>query len=1052
MSKTTKTGPIGPMQPPSALTPAESRSRLAQHMQVLQAFGHTDLSALGKLTLGLKGKPEVAILQRSGVLIPSQGALFQAQPEPMTGIAMRSLTKGAFENLTGNIWVTASKPLPSGVVLAAPASSAGLQPGGVVATPSGPVRNQKAQQVIYPFAYWFATEIDLQDDTTVVLAEGVKSLVIIAEKLTIGKRVTISWERPKGNTASDVPPKPPLPSSWPKATKPGSERGRVGFNGVDGNKGDNGEYAPELELWFLEATGYPAIDLRGQDGFIGIRGGDGGDGGTGQDGCDTERKGLNCIHTYHSGGDGGNGGAPGNGGPGGIGGDGGRFVFFAPQSLINTWMNAGMTISVDGGNGGSGGDPGRPGEGGSGGPRGAHSHNLCPKNLSAGTGAKGNAGPSGKRGPDGIRGNLLPGSIKASPITPSDFYIEATKPAILSLEPKSAFVGDTITVVGKRFATGDQVFIRGFDGQINVGCATTLVSTSPEEGVLSFVVPNVPGGLALFQVKQTDGTLSSSKGTLLVRPRISAIFPTGRIRPGKDYFIQGSGLGLTGRVWIDGKDIGPFTVVDNTTIKFKATNPPIAEVNEAGKNAKLKVVNAEGIGQANLNHSAEVNIVLDTYHMVVFGDSVVWGGGLPEHQKFYSLAADYLSAKLGNAKVHKTIKAHHGAPIGRNNTVVKPEMPGELSSRWPTILQQVDTMATLPDAPHVDLVIIGGGANDLPITDVMLISDAQNLQNEISSLVARTKQFCKDDMVFMLQKVLQKFPNAKVIVTGYYHIFSEQSNTTFIQGYALSLIENISNFPGITSNPSQTRAKIIALSNVWVEESNKNLAAAVDQVNADPNTEPRAFFVNPATQPSNAAHAPNSFLWEPTSLGAPTDPMWKGGREQQRDAHETRLKSESGTLGNGWHMAKSNSSYHPNPAGAQNYFQKMKPALDAEVKVRTVALRCSSGRYVTRTSAGGSTLAGSSLSIGALETFDLIDLGNNQVALRTMGVYVSAVNGVVTANKSRIGATETFTLVAQPAQKAAFKTASGKYLTASGNAALTANASTVSQTEAFVVV
>jgi hypothetical protein len=54
-------------------------------------------------------------------------------------------------------------------------------------------------------ACWAATWIDLADRTVVVLQFPVASLVIIAEKITIG----ITWERP---LAANLPGKPPKPS------------------------------------------------------------------------------------------------------------------------------------------------------------------------------------------------------------------------------------------------------------------------------------------------------------------------------------------------------------------------------------------------------------------------------------------------------------------------------------------------------------------------------------------------------------------------------------------------------------------------------------------------------------------------------------------------------------------------------------------------------------------------------------------------------------------------------------------------------------------------
>ena len=44
---------------------SETRTRLAQHMSVLQGFGYTDISTLGKLTIGSQGGQSVPIIQRS---------------------------------------------------------------------------------------------------------------------------------------------------------------------------------------------------------------------------------------------------------------------------------------------------------------------------------------------------------------------------------------------------------------------------------------------------------------------------------------------------------------------------------------------------------------------------------------------------------------------------------------------------------------------------------------------------------------------------------------------------------------------------------------------------------------------------------------------------------------------------------------------------------------------------------------------------------------------------------------------------------------------------
>jgi lysophospholipase L1-like esterase len=1007
------------------LRTSENRARLAQHMSVLQGFGYTDLSTLGKLTVGTKGVQNLPILQKNGVLLPSaKGGALQDKVTTLTNDVRPNVKTAMGSSLKGSAFVTNSTNLTS-------------RAGG--------------QVISLNIAYWFGTHIDLQDDTTIVLAADVKSLVIIAETLTIGQRVKITWERPAEALVPAIPQKPNTPPDLEQASTIGSERGTDGYPGIAGGQGTHGQLAPELELWFLQSTGFPMIDLRGQDGFLGGRGGDGGNGGRGQKGCNTEKKLGVCSQEQGGGGNGGNGNRAGDGGTGGNGGDGGKFKVFTPQPVINAWLQSGLTISVDGGDAGSGGDAGRPGEGGPGGDKGDRMHKVCSENQRT-AGAQGASGAFGNRGQNGKKGNLLPNSIQYSAISPSDFYMELTKPAVVSVYPQTAYVGDTISVNGLRFVSGDKVLIAGYDGIINVPCPTTFVSDS----LLTFTVPSVSGGFALLEVVQTDGTRSSSKGTLLIRPRIDSLIPAGRIKPGQSYFISGKGLGKSGNIWINGEDIGAFKSVNNTTIKFKARRPSNAEFNPDGERVKLKVVNAEGIGATNPNHSAEIDVVLDTYVMLVCGDSVMWGGGLPERLKFYSLAADYVSAKMENVMVYSTIKAHHGAKIGRNNTIVKDEMNGEMSSRWPTILQQVETLSTMPNADEVDLIIITGGANDLPITDVMLLSDSSNLETEKDNLRTNTRQYCFDDMVFMLQKVVSQFPKAKVIVTGYFHIFSEESNPDFVKKLLLAAIEDVTSLPIWSNSVADTQRKIVALSNVWVTESNKNLAEAVKAINNSIMSEPRVFFVNPDTLPVNAAHAPNSLLWEPDMLGGPTDPMWKGGRQQQRDLNEARLKSEGSTLLNGHFMTKANSSYHPNPAGAQRYFQKMKPVLDLAAQATRVAIRANNGRYICAEGGGNGTLTGDRVTIGAWETFEMMDLGSNRVALKSVnGMYVCADNGggtTVLVNRWRIGAWETFKLVPQ-ATGVAFQTADGHYLSVPMGATnvVTAGATQVLAGEIFTI-
>jgi hypothetical protein len=1004
--------------------PAEAKARLQRHMVVLQGLGFAELGALGNLSLSKPNVPKLTVLQKSGVLLPSNAGTFEPAPGSLVGIARRAEGNG-FANVQGQVWVTANR-----------ANSGANTAGGPILT-SGNASGKLAPTIPLDQAYWFAKEIILGDGTTVVLAAGVKSLVILAEKLTIGKNVTFTWERPVA-TPPPVPQKPATPGGYQQAVTTAAETGRQGVDGSRGPNGYDGQLAPEVEFWFLQSTGFPAIDLTGQDGFQGIKGGDGGIGGQGQQGHDSAAQfGKGCLRKDDHGGRGGNGGRAGDGGNGGNGGRGGRFSIFAPQALINAWFQQGITINLSGGSGGAGGWPGNPGDGGAGGMPGNHVDKICINNHSQ-PGGQGSNGPIGNPGNTGQKGESQSNALQFLGIAPIDFYQETAKPAIKSLYPTHAVAGDQVSINGERFSSTDKVMITGFDGKINVPCTSIYTA----DNLMTFTVPQSTGGFAFVQVVRANGMVSASKGTLLVCPKISDVFPKGKLKTGREAFISGSGFGKTGTVWMKGESIGSFTVINNNTVKFICKRPTNLEENMLGENCNLKVVNNEGIGPENYNHSNELPVVLDTFRMLVFGDSVVWGGGLFESQKHYSLAGDYITNKLGGIKVYKTVKAHHGAKIGVGDTTQKEALHGEVSTRWPTILQQVDSLKGIPDANDIDLVLVGGGANDLPITDVMMASDWENLPQELDRLTTRVKQYCYTDMIVLLQKIIGQFPNAKVILTGYFHIFSQQSDPGMVRAYLLSVIENAENFPSFPSNLVTTRLKMIQLSDKWVVESNAQLAAAAQYVNTLIPSTSKVYFVHPETDASHAAHAPNSILWEPTNLGLPTDPLWDTVRKGERSKSESRLKSETATLINMWTMTKGNSSYHPKPAGAQRIFDKMRPALDAQLAIRNVVMRTFTGKYLGFQTGYGSKVVGKVETIGVGEISQLWDLGGGKVAIQASnGKFFSAGSGGqvwIEASQLRIGDSETFQLVPQGGGMFTIQATGGRRLVALSNGSIQA--------------
>ena len=115
------------------------------------------------------------------------------------------------------------------------------------------------------------------------------------------------------------------------------------------------------------------------------------------------------------------------------------------------------------------------------------------------------------------------------------------------------------------------------------------------------------------------------------------------------------------------------------------------------------------------------------------------------------------------------------------------------------------------------------------------------------------------------------------------------------------------------------------------------------------------------------------------------------------------------------------------------------------------------GRWVTAESAGARSLVANRASAALWETFDLVDLGNSNVALRAHvnGRYVTAeLAGAapLVANRTSVGPWETFQLIHNADGTVSFKAqANGRYVTAeaAGNAPLIANRSAIGPWEEF---
>lgn len=235
--------------------------------------------------------------------------------------------------------------------------------------------------------------------------------------------------------------------------------------------------------------------------------------------------------------------------------------------------------------------------------------------------------------------------------------------------------------------------------------------------------------------------------------------------------------------------------------------------------------------------------------LLVMGDSVVWGQGLVEEHKTACILARHLGAEI-------RMLAHAGAKIGIRDSYTVTMPSGEVPCFFPTILQQLDGFTGDPTA--VKWVLMNGGINDVEVQRVF------NPMVPQFELELHTRNYCGRDLLTLLQQVTSRFANARVLVLGYYPALSHQSHSQGVEAL-FQLVYGVKFAP--LFDAGLFRHEIVEHCLRFWKLSTGLLRGAVEQVNRAAGTS-RANFVESGMDEANAAHAPQSLLWE-LDLNAP---------------------------------------------------------------------------------------------------------------------------------------------------------------------------------------
>lgn len=248
------------------------------------------------------------------------------------------------------------------------------------------------------------------------------------------------------------------------------------------------------------------------------------------------------------------------------------------------------------------------------------------------------------------------------------------------------------------------------------------------------------------------------------------------------------------------------------------------------------------------------------FHLLIIGDSIMWGQGLREEEKFSARVKCWLEEKTSReVRIHR--EAHSGAVI---SNVSSPPLPfkasnGEVNLDTPTISEQLDHAIQFyrEDRSSPQLILMNGCINDVGVKSLLTAF------TPLEDVRERTRKRCSDDMRSLLRRVRKSFPAAYVLVTGYYPIVSPlTADNAFIRLLVKSLNNRNKEAPRLSDK--EIRARLIAISSEWYKTSTASLIDAVAKTNADDGadaTTAKVRFVEIQFAPEHVFAAPDTLLW-----------------------------------------------------------------------------------------------------------------------------------------------------------------------------------------------
>jgi hypothetical protein len=246
--------------------------------------------------------------------------------------------------------------------------------------------------------------------------------------------------------------------------------------------------------------------------------------------------------------------------------------------------------------------------------------------------------------------------------------------------------------------------------------------------------------------------------------------------------------------------------------------------------------------------------------MLVLGDSIMWGQGLKPQQKVWWRVKCWLEEKTGR-EVRERVEAHSGALIAAS-PVTAPlfkSSDGEVNLPYPTINEQLDRAVAFyaQQQSRVDLVLMDGCINDVDVSNLLNATASPEWMRE------RITTHCGKGMHDLLRRVTSSFPNAYVMVTGYYRLISANTDDN---AFLRMLVKKLNNEKpeARRMTDKEMRERLIALSELWYKVSTATLSETVSKVNEElvgKALPARIRFVEIDFWPEHSFSASETLLW-----------------------------------------------------------------------------------------------------------------------------------------------------------------------------------------------